>query len=902
MFIFVITILVSLLAFSSIFYLFRKLEAKKKVLARVSHENEQIKRQIIEIEELNQINFGEKKLLESELILKKEELNDLSNQGNRFKSLVEKCDGFLFEMDYKGQFKFANPALLNKLGYNQEELLLLNYTQLISPENMAEISGFYENQYKTKLRSSYKVLEVSNRFGEAVSISLLLRMDFNKEGLIELVQGFAQDLSIQSDVGKGKMVFTKGIDSLFQAFHLPVFILKKNKNEKKEIEHNLIWANQSFLNVCKLDWYEIQGISLKGLSLNLYQLVIEGSTDAIYVNESNIEQVFKIEIVNKDDLILVFLIDISKEKKEELKRESELVFFKQIFESSNFDIAVLNSEEKYVYINPSAVKDPAVNAWLIGKSDEDYAKLKHKNLNKLLSRKSKMDEVRLMGEPVRFEEFNLDGNLELSYYIRELSPIMDSVGNLNYLVGMGVNLTDRYRRIEAQMEVLDRLTFLFQKSEASVSYPSSELSKSTTSDVILKLAKSFRTIKGELLRNQFLGKAPGFYSYPMTLIDLNVVLQVNLPVWKGIDLRISLLDKDQSILMIPKCLLTELLNEISGFGTASPIKASIFIGSGEVQTKSLSLVLDFSGINYFEGSQLHYSLYFLIKMWQSEGFFANESDGFFTFSFPLIPFNNFSPEKQIKPILILKGKTVLLGPLIEKHVIWVEEELKFNGAKVVTVPSLASIDRMMEKTEFDLVIWWGKNLKELEQLPFETFLEKNIKMLFFQTDTNYKISNQILKSFVETKPFPSSSQELIEQVWLFSKSGTESKPVYAQENEIDLNFDKVLEITEGDKKFMARLFQTYIKSLEECLQNFSTHIEKSDSEGLRFLLHKIRATTKTFEIRSLEDVLKDSIEMTESGKKISLKQKDSLVKKVSRICKEVAAQIKEYSRKEKIGI
>jgi hypothetical protein len=218
------------------------------------------------------------------------------------------------------------------------------------------------------------------------------------------------------------------------------------------------------------------------------------------------------------------------------------------------------------------------------------------------------------------------------------------------------------------------------------------------------------------------------------------------------------------------------------------------------------------------------------------------------------------------------------------------------------VPSLASIDRMMEKTEFDLVIWWGKNLKELEQLPFETFLEKNIKMLFFQTDTNYKISNQILKSFVEPKPFPSSSQELIEQVWLFSKSGSESKPVYAQENEIDLNFDKVLEITEGDKKFMARLFQTYIKSLEECLQNFSTHIEKSDSEGLRFLLHKIRATTKTFEIRSLEDVLKDSIEMTESGKKISLKQKDSLVKKVSRICKEVAAQIKEYSRKEKIGI
>ena len=112
----------------------------------------------------------------------------------------------------------------------------------------------------------------------------------------------------------------------------------------------------------------------------------------------------------------------------------------------------------------------------------------------------------------------------------------------------------------------------------------------------------------------------------MTLIDLNIVLQVNLPVWKGIDLRISLPDKDESILMIPKCLLTELLNEISGFGSTLPIKASVFIDSGEVQTKSLSLVLDFSGINYFEGSQLHYSLYFLIKIWQSEGYLANESD------------------------------------------------------------------------------------------------------------------------------------------------------------------------------------------------------------------------------------------------------------------------------------
>ena len=116
------------------------------------------------------------------------------------------------------------------------------------------------------------------------------------------------------------------------------------------------------------------------------------------------------------------------------------------------------------------------------------------------------------------------------------------------------------------------------------------------------------------------------------------------------------------------------------------------------------------------------------------------------------------------------------------------------------------------------------------------------------------------------------------------------------EIEVSLNFDKVLEITEGDIVFMSGLFQSYFNSLEECKIAFATHIQNDDLAGLEFLLHKIRATTKTFQIRSLELKFAETIMMVKQKIQFSETQKEKIISDMNFICSEVTRKIKKFAK------
>jgi len=200
----------------------------------------------------------------------------------------------------------------------------------------------------------------------------------------------------------------------------------------------------------------------------------------------------------------------------------------------------------------------------------------------------------------------------------------------------------------------------------------------------------------------------------------------------------------------------------------------------------------------------------------------------------------------------------------------------------------------------------GYSLKELLDLNFSYFISENeldwysLFLLtsstldkFYQVELINRFGEKILVGLQFTKQVDvdGSISGIICIGFEFPKT---SEPIIGTAS--NLNFDKILEITEGDLGFMANLFQSYFNSLEECKSSFANHIQSNDLQGLKFLLHKIRATTKTFLIKSLEQKFDEAIKNFQEELLLSENQKIKLIDEVNYICAEVEREIRKFAK------
>jgi hypothetical protein len=248
------------------------------------------------------------------------------------------------------------------------------------------------------------------------------------------------------------------------------------------------------------------------------------------------------------------------------------------------------------------------------------------------------------------------------------------------------------------------------------------------------------------------------------------------------------------------------------------------------------------------------------------------------------------------PLKILRDKKIITGPSLKRKAVWNADELRRHGASVTNLKTIFGINKYLSSGEFHLVVWWGDSIDDLEEVDVTLLKKHNLKMLLYLADAG-QIQTVSGSENVIVKTPPVSGNNAVEHAWLFSRSESDMEGSVTLERQefIDLNFEKLLEITEGDKDFMFNLFNSYFKSLADCMSDFEKHLIKEDSEGLKFLLHKIRATIKTFDIRSLEQVLSETILRIEEHPIPDPAEKEKLIRKVHRICNHVRKNLTSFA-------
>ena len=116
-------------------------------------------------------------------------------------------------------------------------------------------------------------------------------------------------------------------------------------------------------------------------------------------------------------------------------------FYQALFDNIPVDLVVLDSDQKFRYVNASAVRRPEVRAWIIGKTITEYLSSRSRNTAFIEERKASHTEVLLTGKPVQYTDTYNENTEDEKIMLRSLVPFTDPEGRRS-VIGYGLDITE----------------------------------------------------------------------------------------------------------------------------------------------------------------------------------------------------------------------------------------------------------------------------------------------------------------------------------------------------------------------------------------------------------------------------------------------------------------------------
>lgn len=125
-------------------------------------------------------------------------------------------------------------------------------------------------------------------------------------------------------------------------------------------------------------------------------------------------------------------------------------FHQRVLDALPAQLAVFSPSGVYEYVTPSAIADPDVREWIVGKTDEQYGAFRGLPTEVSKQRTQLIRDVVENGQSKTFEESFLTRAGERRYFRRFLSPVYDSDGEIQHILGYGLDITE-HRVTEEQL-------------------------------------------------------------------------------------------------------------------------------------------------------------------------------------------------------------------------------------------------------------------------------------------------------------------------------------------------------------------------------------------------------------------------------------------------------------------
>ena len=172
----------------------------------------------------------------------------------------------------------------------------------------------------------------------------------------------------------------------------------------------------------------------------------------------------------------LYLVDITARHAAEQQVREQRAFYEDVLNELPSQIAVLDAEHRYQFLNAHAVPDPPARQQLLGRSFYEYAAQMGWPVAVADNRQHRLAEALQTRRPVVWQEASPRPDGSTAHYLRRFQPVFGAGGELRFLIGHGTDITDRVEAEErvqardAQLQEEQRFTQLVLDTAPSAIY------------------------------------------------------------------------------------------------------------------------------------------------------------------------------------------------------------------------------------------------------------------------------------------------------------------------------------------------------------------------------------------------------------------------------------------------
>ena len=191
----------------------------------------------------------------------KELLNTVFDQKEKlrqsefnYRSIIEKATDIIYKTNEQGYFTFVNDVATNLTGYSKEELLKMQFVDVIRSDYKQKAFLFYSNQVNFKIPTTYYELPIITKFNKEIWIGQSVQLNTYQTSKTEIV-ALAIDISQRKLAELNLKLQEEKYRNIIANINLG---LLEVDNEDK-----IQYANQSF---CKISGYTLEELIGKNAS------------------------------------------------------------------------------------------------------------------------------------------------------------------------------------------------------------------------------------------------------------------------------------------------------------------------------------------------------------------------------------------------------------------------------------------------------------------------------------------------------------------------------------------------------------------------------------------------------------------------------------------------------------
>ncbi len=153
-----------------------------------------------------------------------------------------------------------------------------------------------------------------------------------------------------------------------------------------------------------------------------------------------------------------FISDISERKSVLRRLDEQKAFYENILNTIPADIVVFDPNHRYLFVNPGAIKDEQLRKFIVGKDDFEYFEYRKWDLDVAQLRREQFLQVVESGIAKRWEDNRVDPNGNLITHLRILFPVKDELQKVSFVIGFGIDITDRKIMEDKQEQLVKQLS------------------------------------------------------------------------------------------------------------------------------------------------------------------------------------------------------------------------------------------------------------------------------------------------------------------------------------------------------------------------------------------------------------------------------------------------------------